>query len=156
MLSISPRTHTDDGLGSPWAASSSTTGLCSWKPRPTIRPQNSCCLQAWFPWTSSSYLGQQAGPRAPAIQRPGSPELWLLIARGHESLRALTACKLGSPVAAAAAVASRSPCPSASRLQGLCCFADARRFKPSGFAAPWQQQLATQCQEPTTTYQSVP
>jgi hypothetical protein len=38
---------------------------------------------------------------------------------------------------AAAAMVPGSPCPSASRPQGLCCLVSTRQFKPAGLAAPW-------------------
>jgi hypothetical protein len=62
-------------------ASNSATELCSLKPVLEIRPQNFCCLQAWFsqaklaavPWNCAPWsLCRKSGPRAPATQRFGS------------------------------------------------------------------------------------
>jgi hypothetical protein len=64
--------------------------------------------------------------------------LWLQVALHQQaSLRALTVCKLGSLLPAAAAVTPGSPLPNTRRPQSICCLVDTKQLKLTGFAAPW-------------------
>jgi hypothetical protein len=110
------------------------------------------------PWSA----WEKSGPRTHATRRLGCPVLaalqhyppgahawkdlvpphlqelpWLQVAQHQQaSLRALTACRLGSSIPAAAARAPGSPHPNSSRPQGLCCLVGTTCFRPTGFAAP--------------------
>jgi hypothetical protein len=78
-----------------------------------------------------------------AVWRLGS-SIPAAVAKAPGSLRACSACKLGS----------WKPTPNASRPQGLHCLMSTRRFKPTTLLPQRYPQLATQCQEPATIYLS--
>jgi hypothetical protein len=123
-----PRSNT---TGSNDSSSSSFLRTLNY-PRLESRPQNSCCLKAWFPHASSN--------------------CWIAQCQ-QASLRASATCRLSSPAPAAAAVAPGSPRPSASSPRSR---ATNALWATDGSSSPafllhGYPQLATQSQKPATT-----
>jgi hypothetical protein len=128
-------------------ASSSATDLCFLKPMQEIRPQKSCSPKAWLPHacitTALPFWSPHLESRS---QNSSCPKAWFpcVCSSCHgyrwpstaSNLRALAACRLGSPMPAPSTMPLESQCLNASRPQGLSSLVGTTRFKPTGFAAP--------------------